>query len=88
MIFYNQNDIEIVQSSYNKLSSNNILLNSQFGIVIFQKAEYNLISINTFSNNNEAVRLKNVQYNTIKENVLINDTKYIEECCGAKNNNI
>ena len=88
MIFNNQNGIEIVQSSYNKLSSNNISLNSQFGVVIFQKAEYNEVSGNTFSNNNEAVRLKDVQYNTIKQNVLINNTKDIVECCGAKNNNI
>jgi len=84
----NQNGIEIVQSSNNKVLSNVISLNSQFGVVIFQKAEYNVISNNTFSNNNEAVRLKDVQYNTIEQNLLINNTKNIEECCGAENNNI
>jgi len=88
MIFNNQDGIEIWQSSYNKLSSNNISLNSQFGVVIFEEAEYNVISSNTFSNNDEAVRLKDVQYNTIRRNVLINNTKDIIQCCGAKNNNI
>jgi parallel beta-helix repeat protein len=86
--FENQNGIELLQSTNNEIIYNNISLSSHYGIVIFFESEYNNVSYNTFKDNNEAVHLKDVMYNRITKNILYNNTKKIEECCGAINNEI
>ena len=76
----------VLDYSYkNTLSSNNISSSTKYGIYLYFGSEANVISWNTISDSEYAISIKG-SINSIFGNMIIDNIRGINICCGANNN--
>ena len=68
------------------ISSNTFTYNTDYGIYFGSRSNDNLISDNTFIENNYALRVKTSERNKIINNLIMNNDYGLFFCCGADNN--
>jgi parallel beta-helix repeat protein len=93
-ILNSRDGIRLETSSRNTISGNNISSNSQNGIFLKSKSNYNIISGNILFKNGlsisigTGIRIKGSEYNEVFDNAIVNNQRGVHCCCGAHYNTI